>query len=104
MDLDYLRREARLTVPKTLKILNISPRTWTRWKSSGGPPWAHRLLRYEAGYLDELGWKRWQIRAGDLYCNALHHSYKWSPGDLMADLVITKKTKENPEKRLRAPE
>jgi transcriptional regulator with XRE-family HTH domain len=101
MDLDHLRREARLTVPKTLEIFNISPRTWSRWKRSGGPPWAHRLLRYEAGYLDELGWKRWQIRAGDLYCDDLHHSYKWSPGDLIADLVMPKKTKQEP---LRAPE
>lgn len=93
MDLDDLRREARLTLPKTLEILDISPRTWTRWKHSGGPTWAARLLKFHAGYLDELGWKRWQIRAGDLYCDALHHSYKWSPEDLITEALIPKKYK-----------
>lgn len=95
MELDYLRREAGLTIPKTLELLGISERTWRRWNRTKAPTWAPRLLRFYAGYLDELGWKRWQIRDGDLYCGDLHHCYRWNPGDLIASLVIRDQSKNN---------
>ena len=100
-ELLQLATETRLDHSALLQYLDISPATWRRWKRSTAPKWALRLLRLRAGYLDDLGWQRWQIRAGDLYCEDLHHSYKWSPGDLIADLVMPKKTKQEP---LRAPE
>lgn len=79
------------TLPSVLKLLEISPHTWRRWLRSEVPSWALRMLQHRAGYLDALGWKHWQIRQGRLYCNDLHHSYSWSAGELLADLVAPQK-------------
>lgn len=83
-DLQYLAAETGLSPTALLAYLDISPSTWRRWKRSGAPKWAWRLLRLRAGYLDDLGWPRWQIRAGRLYCSDLHWSYSWSPGEIIA--------------------
>jgi len=84
MELHYLAAEARLTLPETLSLLDISRTTWRRWNDSGPPSWAIQLLRHRAGYLDALGWRQWQIRGGLLYCNDLHYSENWAPGELIA--------------------
>jgi len=86
-DLLLLAAETRLDHSALLQYLDISPATWRRWKRSTAPKWALRLLRLRAGYLDDLGWQRWQIRAGKLYCDQLSWRYNWSPGDLIAQLV-----------------
>lgn len=94
-DLLYLAAETGLTTPALCRYLDISPSTWRRWRRTSAPKWAMRLLRLRAGYLDELGWKRWQIRAGSLYCDDLSWRYSWTPGELIAGLIHHEPTRRH---------
>lgn len=88
-DLLLLAAETGLNTRDLCAYLEISESTWRRWRRTGAPKWAIRLLRLRAGYLDDLGWKRWQIRQAQLYCNDLNWRYSWNTGDLLAGLITT---------------
>lgn len=77
------RLQAGFSLPEVLELFEISQSTWYRWKQSGAPRWAFRLLECHAGHLDHLGWKGWQIRHGRLFSHELHYRYYWQRSDLL---------------------
>lgn len=81
---DRYRVEAGLSVDQACHLVGRARRTWTYWRQHGFPAWVVRFLRLRAGYLDELGWEGWQIRAGVLYTNELGR-YSWTPEQLFAE-------------------
>jgi len=85
-DIDEARRLVFLSVDDVLELCDISERTWYRWKTSGAPTWAIRLLLSQSGKLDHLGWTHWEIRQGCLYCNQLAYRYHWEPQHLVLSL------------------
>ena len=85
-DLNDARVYAGLSVPDCIDLCDISERTWYRWRAEGNPKWAIRLILSQAGNLDHLGWKDWQIRDGRLYFNQLSYRYWWEPNHLVMPL------------------
>lgn len=75
-DFTELRQEAGLSFSKAAKYFGVTERTVYRWSKSGAPPWAIRLLRYRAGYLDELGLKGWRVVRGEIYHPDLKHGFR----------------------------
>ena len=85
-DIDEARLMVCMTRADALELLDISWRTWYRWKASGAPKWATRLLLSQSGDLTRYGWKNWEIRCGVLYCNDFHHRHHWEPYHLILPL------------------
>lgn len=83
-DIEEARLQAGFFIGECLELFGISKRTWYRWRERGAPEWAFKLLRLQAGYLEPLGWKHWQIRRGVLYFDGFTKPYKWEPGELIA--------------------
>lgn len=84
-NIDEARLNAGFFIGECLELFGISLRTWYRWCQFGAPDWAFRLLKLQAGHLDSLGWRHWQIRAGILYFDGFtSHGYQWEPGELLA--------------------
>ena len=77
---------ARLTITECIELCNISERTWYRWRQSGAPTWAVRLILSQHASLDRFGWHDWEIRNGALHWNQLHHRYFWTPERLVLPL------------------
>lgn len=77
VDFKELRQDAGLSFSKAAVYLGVSERTVYRWSRSGAAPlWAVRLLRYRAGYLDELGLKGWRVVRGEIYHSDLAHGFR----------------------------
>ena len=67
------RLEARLTLEKTLELLEISERSYYRWKANDAVPhWAVRMLEMLSGDLERYGWKNWRIEHGELQARDGH--------------------------------
>jgi len=77
---------ARMSITECIELCGISARTWYRWRQSGAPIWAVRLMLSQQATLDRFGWKHWEIRNGALHWNQLHHRYFWTPERLVLPL------------------
>jgi hypothetical protein len=96
-DFEEARIAAGLFFERMKSELDISERTYYRWKARGYVPlWAMRLVELLGGDLSAHGWQHWRIERGVLYCarlNARYHS--WTPEKLLAALYAVESRADN---------
>lgn len=81
--LEEARQVAGLSFERFLFELNISERTYYRWKQKGEAPyWAGRIIELLSGDLACHGWKDWELKNGRLFCKSLSNRYSWHHSEI----------------------
>lgn len=87
-DFEEARRLSGLFFDRLLVELDITERTYYRWKECGQVPhWAMRIVELLSGDLSAHGWKHWRITSGVLTTDQLNSRYhRWTPGKLLKEI------------------
>lgn len=87
-EFEEARRSSGLFFERLLIELDITERTYYRWKQCGQVPyWAMRIVELLSGDLSAHGWRHWRITGGVLTTDQLNPRYhRWTPGKLLQEI------------------
>lgn len=85
------RINAGLFFERTLEVLDITDRTFYRWKSAGIVPWwALHIVELLSGDLAPFGWQDWELKNGLLFHKSLDGRYtSWSKSQVLVTAFCT---------------